>query len=94
MKALRFEIDYDQSKIDAWIKAVYERGIEIQKKTVTSDDPLYETYKLSWDMGFPYTGASGGQFTYSFTPTSLGVLAYIKDSVTHEVLDITNMENW
>ena len=42
----------------------------------------------------PYYGAVGGAITYSFTPTSLGVITKVKHAVTKDVLDLTDYENW
>lgn len=41
-----------------------------------------------------YTGAIGGRYTYSFCPTTLGVLVKITDSVTNEILDVTEYDGW
>jgi len=42
--------------------------------------------------GSSYSGASGGETTYSFTPTSLGVIT----TVEHfgEKLDLTDYASW
>ena len=44
------------------------------------------------DSNIPNRGAIGGDTTYSFTPTGLGVIKVIK--CFHKELDITNYENW
>lgn len=41
-----------------------------------------------------YTGASGGRYTFSFTPTTLGTVAHVKDCITKEELTLTNFDNW
>jgi hypothetical protein len=41
-----------------------------------------------------YTGAIGGQFTYEFTPTSLGLGCAIIDNVSKERCDLTDYESW
>jgi hypothetical protein len=40
------------------------------------------------------TGAAGGRFTYSFTPTGLGTIVKIHDALTNETLDVTSYEEW
>lgn len=40
------------------------------------------------------TGASGGRYTYSFTPTTLGVCVKVKDGITNEELGITECDDW
>lgn len=39
-------------------------------------------------------GAIGGAYTYHFTPTSLGVVMKVENTVTHTILDITEYEHW
>ena len=41
-----------------------------------------------------YCGAIGGRITYSFTPTSIGTIVKIKDSVTGKELDLTDYYTW
>jgi hypothetical protein len=41
-----------------------------------------------------YSGAIGGQFTWSFTPTSIGMIIKITDNLSGEVLDVTNYDEW
>ena len=90
-----FELTSSQvKKIEAWQKQVYARGVELQQKTISPSDSFYSVYKESWDMGYPYTGAIGGQFEYVFVPTSIGVTAKVRDLVTDETLNITDYENW
>lgn len=40
------------------------------------------------------TGCSGGQYTYSFTPTTLGTITKITDNVSGRVKDLTNYDHW
>lgn len=39
-------------------------------------------------------GAIGGRWTYTFTPTSLGVIASIVDNVTKATEDLTDFSNF
>lgn len=41
-----------------------------------------------------YAGAIGGTFTYSFTPTSIGVVAKIQCGFCKEACDLSDYENW
>jgi hypothetical protein len=41
-----------------------------------------------------YTGAIGGRYTYSFTPTSLAVIVKVKDGITNEEIDLTDYTGW
>jgi hypothetical protein len=40
------------------------------------------------------TGASGGRFTYSFTPTSLRVVIKVKCNLCGDEIDLTEYEDW
>jgi len=42
----------------------------------------------------PYYGTSGGGYTYSFTPTGLGVVAKVKNEITGNVIDLTDYNSW
>jgi len=37
---------------------------------------------------------AGERWTYSFTPSGLGTVVYIKDELTGEKLDITDWDCW
>lgn len=41
-----------------------------------------------------YYGAIGGELTYLFTPTSLGVVVRVKHAVTGAELDLTDYASW
>lgn len=77
-----------------WSKEQNKKGIEMQKELVKKDDPFYSSYKCCWDMGFPYAGTIGGEETIEITPTSVGEVIVIKNSITREELDITDYESW
>lgn len=42
----------------------------------------------------PLTGTIGGRYTYSFTPTSLGVVMMVKNNTSGEELDVTEYWEW
>lgn len=76
-----------------------------RKQLGTTDDHFMNTFKLSNEQIVKvnewmskhvaqYTGAIGGRYTYSFCPTTLGVLVKITDSVTNEILDVTEYDGW
>ncbi len=39
-------------------------------------------------------GAIGGRFTYSITPTGLGLIIKLVDAVTKQELDLTDFDSW
>lgn len=42
----------------------------------------------------PYYGGSGGSLTYSFTPTSLGLIVKVTNNMTGQTIDLTDYESW
>lgn len=85
---MRFEFSQTEfAKFQEWKKEVYAKGVALQKETIT--DPG-EHHLYCWEEGFPYCGAIGGQFTYEFTPTSIGVIIVVKDAITDEKIDLTD----
>ncbi len=42
----------------------------------------------------PYYGAIGGEVTYSFTPTSLGLITIVKHAGTDNTVDLTEYNDW
>ena len=51
---------------------------------------------LKWSMARPKknSGAIGGRYTFSFTPTSLGVIIKVIDDFNKEFIDLTEYESW
>jgi len=52
-----------------------------------------EAWKDEHNRG-KYSGAIGGRYTYSFTPTSLGVIVKVRDNLINEELDVTEYDEW
>lgn len=87
-----FSLNEKQLKqYEEWKVGVYARGIEVQKEQYPEPE---EHMVWCWEEGFPYTGAIGGQFTFSFTPTSIGVIVVVKDALTGEKIDLTDYSEW
>jgi hypothetical protein len=40
------------------------------------------------------TGVCGGQYSFTFVPTSMGVILVIKDSFSNESIDVTDYAKW
>ena len=57
-----------------------------------------QTQKLvEWMNQLPpskYEGAIGGRFTYSFTPTSLGDVMIVTDTVNNLSIDLSEYDLW
>lgn len=86
--------DEDEKKVAVWLKEVYARAIEVQKKKIPPSHEFYDAYKICWELGYPYCGTIGGGLTYSFTPTGLGVIMTVKEAITGEELDLTDFDSW
>jgi hypothetical protein len=72
--------DEQNDKLKAWIEEQNSKVAEHQK-----------------EMGFssaPYYGCSGGAYTYSFTPTTLGMVVKVKNNLTKDEIDLTNYKDW
>lgn len=41
-----------------------------------------------------YTGAIGGRYTYTFTPTGLGTVVKVKDAIVGDEIDLSDYEHW
>jgi hypothetical protein len=50
-------------------------------------------WKSKHDSNAP-DGAIGGRYTYSFTPTRLGMVVVVTDSITKEEIDLSNYDEW
>lgn len=86
--------DNQQKKLDAWLKEVYAKTINMQKAMIEETHEFYHLYKESWDLGYPYTGAIGGNISYTFTPTSLGATLVVHESASMESIDLTEYDLW
>lgn len=50
--------------------------------------------KRSQGGDLPYYGTSGGGYTFSLTPTSLGLIYIVKNNITEEKIDLTDYTSW
>lgn len=86
---MKFELTLDQlTKILEWQKQIDQKVLEEQKQT------LPNWHELTMDGEYPYYGPIGGDLTYCFSPTSLGVVVKIKHNFTGEILDLTDYDRW
>lgn len=42
----------------------------------------------------PYYGAVGGELTYSFTPTTIGLIIKVRHAMTGAEIDLTDWDGW
>ena len=87
---MEFSLDqYEQNKLNQWLKEIYAKVIEEQKAQYGEDNPVYQ---MAWDCGAPYDGAIGGGLTYEFSPTSIGMVKRV--TYRGYALDLTDYESW
>ena len=72
----------EQAVVNAWYQSLVPEIMATQK----IPDPL--------GQGEPYYGAMGGGLSYSFTPTSLGTIIVVKESLTGKELNVTDALDW
>jgi hypothetical protein len=58
------------------------------------NESLEKLQKWQEKQEFRALGAIGGSYTYSFTPTTLGVVVKVKNNANGEEIDLTDYENW
>lgn len=73
---------------------MFSINTEQQKKINRWFGEQQKVYMKKHKIGVPYYGAIGGELSYHFTPTSLGVVLKITHNGTRETLDATDYEDW
>lgn len=77
-----------KEKLALWRAEQDKIVLEGQKKSLPED----EQWLIS--DGYPYYGAIGGELTYKFTPTSIGMSLVVIHAGTNATLDLTEYDNW
>lgn len=78
-----FTLNQNQElKLSTWINEQDKKVMEEQNKN--KENP----------RNHPYYGCSGGEYTYSFTPTSLGTIRRVTNNYTKESIDLTEYGDW
>lgn len=80
-------------KLNDWIDLQNSKAVDMQRANPPQGVPL-DLLESCWEDGFPYSGAIGGNLTYSFTPTSIGVIVNIKHGNTGQDIDLTEYDLW
>jgi len=73
----------EQGVIDDWLAQVQAEVVAKQSK---------EQQDLG--AGQPYYGAVGGGVSYTFTPTSLGMILTVKEAISGKELNVTDALDW
>lgn len=74
----------EEKKVASWIRDIEDTHV---RELRDSGDHRTE------DEIF-YSGPLGGLISYTFTPTSLGVIKQVKHNKLNETLDFTDYSNW
>jgi hypothetical protein len=89
----KFELSEDQvKKISEWYESIKPKIVEAQNPNFGYAYEVYANPVI--DKQEPYYGTIGGGLTYSFTPTSVGMIIIVKESVTGEELNLTDYDSW
>ena len=88
---MQFSVNKAQLEtIKKWKDELDKQTVARQKETMSAADFSL----LTQDGKYPYSGAIGGDLTYSFTNTSLGTIITVTDKFTGEKLDVTDYDIW
>lgn len=77
-------------EFEEFLQQQRKEAIAEQKRTVNKQDPFYGTYQQSWDLGFPYCGAIGGEYSFVLTPTSIGTMIKVVYNPTKVEKNLTD----
>lgn len=84
-----FSLTDDQvTRLNAWIKEVHPRAAKKQLES-----KLKEKIEKN-GLAVPHYGAIGGGYTFQFTGTGLGTVCKVTESITGEVLDLSDYDDW
>ena len=67
------------AKLNSWKKGQITKIREL--KGLSENDPLP-------------VGAIGGLYTYSFTPTGIGLVIKVTNNLTQDILDLSDYDDW
>jgi hypothetical protein len=84
------ELDAVQlAQLNRWLEGIFDR---IDKKHhARGRGQLAEIFK---QRGEVYAGVSGGNLTFEITPTGLGTVFKVRESVTGEAIDLSDYDTW
>lgn len=99
LEPISFELTLEQTKqVEDW---VIKQDKEFCKQQLANFEAQIAEGKEvdGWILsmlqdGIPYYGASGGALSYSFTPTSLGVIETVRHAGTKQTLNLTDYDLW
>ena len=90
VNGVKHELDEAQvAKLNKWLADLADKIDEKHRRA--GKEFLVERFKSE---GKVYVGVSGGNLTYLITPTSIGTVFNVSDSITGENIDLTDYDNW
>src|SRR3546814_18969748 len=85
-----FRSSEQDAKVKEWlVTEAYPAAVTAQRATYPDPSPIMRD---CWAIGRPYEGAIAGGLTYSFTPTSLGVIETVRFGALE--LNLTEFDRW
>lgn len=90
---MNFGLNAEQvARLNVWLKEQDTATVKAQMA-----DPKFPKDAFIANLhahGIPYFGAAGGELTYEFTPTSIGVVEKVTHAGTKQTLDLTEYDTW
>lgn len=80
----------DQAALEAFMDEQDKIVLEKQRKWLSKEE--FQLYTM--EGKYPYYGTIGGGYTYIITPTSLGNIVRVMNTVTHAEKDLTDYSAW
>ena len=77
------------SNLNQWLPGVIDRIDEVHRRAGRGE--IAEHFKQKGEV---YAGASGGNLTFSITPTSIGTVFKVAEALTGETVDLSDYDNW
>lgn len=96
---------YPEASLYEMLSRVYRLGQEQALEAKMFDDNAQKRLtewrqeqdaKVAKTQGgkFPYYGASGGAYVYTYCPTGLGIVTRVRNDVTKDEIDLTDYQDW
>ena len=87
---VKHELDGAQLlKLNDWLAELAEKIDDKHRKAGHAG--IVEHFK---GKGEVYAGVSGGNLTFSVTPTTIGTVFKVAEAITGDRLDLTDYDNW
>jgi len=86
----KFELTEEQIKqFDEWAIGVEQRAATIQFEHAQQNG-----WGFHYPVKLPYYGAIGVGYSFTFTPTGIGMACTVTESITGESINLTDYDSW